>query len=90
MPAIWVVPVVKLVRPNEVAVILVRIVRLQELVCKGSPIRLVVRRIAALLNVSDVFRAAQRWLVLANFEVWHFVLVFNSQLLLVAAARQLV
>ena len=90
MPTIWVVPVVKLVRPNEAAVVLVSVVCLDELVCKGAPVRLIVRRIAALLNVFDVFRAAKGWLVLPNFKVRHFVLVFNSELLLVASAGQLV
>lgn len=41
------------------------------------------------MNIFDVYCSSHRWLVLANRKVGHFVIVFNSELFLITAARLL-
>ena len=88
MATVRVVTVVKFVRINKRALVLVFGIGLKELVCEVASQRLIVHRTAALLHIGEAVPAPHSWRIVPNGVVRDFVLVFDSKLLLVAPARQ--
>mmetsp|Transcript_26091 Transcript_26091/g.32591 ORF Transcript_26091/g.32591 Transcript_26091/m.32591 type:complete len:248 (-) Transcript_26091:826-1569(-) len=88
MASIRVIPIIKFVRVDKTTLILVLRVRLKELACELTAKRLIVGRIAALLDAIRVVTATHSGRVVANRVVSYLVLIFDAHLFLVTATRQ--